>query len=111
MSNHQRQKGKAGEREFAKVLRELGFDARRSQQYSGEGGTADLVTSIPNLHVEVKRRTKIGAARFMDQAERDWLDSDIPLIAMREDGGEWLVVIKAKDLTAVARKIRGIPEM
>ena len=48
MSNHQRQKGKAGEREFAKVLRELGFDARRSQQYSGEGGTADLVTSIPN---------------------------------------------------------------
>ena len=111
MSNHQRQKGKAGEREFAKILREMGFEARRSKQYSGEGGTADLITSISGLHIEVKRRTKIGAARFMDQAERDRLDSDIPLIAMREDRGEWHVMVKAKDLAALARKIQGIPEM
>jgi len=89
----------------------MGFEARRSKQYSGEGGTADLVTSIPGLHVEVKRRTKIGAARFMEQADRDRLDSDIPLIAMREDRGEWHVVLKAKDLAALSRKIRGIPEM
>lgn len=30
-----RQKGKVGEREFASLLREHGFDARRGQQFSG----------------------------------------------------------------------------
>ena len=30
-----RRKGKVGEREFAALLRENGFDARRGQQFSG----------------------------------------------------------------------------
>jgi len=110
MSGANREKGKRGEREFSKVLREMGIDARRSQQYAGTGGTADLITAVPGLHVEVKRRTKIGAARFMDQAERDCLTGDLPIVAMREDGGEWLVVVKAENLVELVRKIQGTQE-
>ena len=54
-----RTKGKVGEREFAALLREHGFDARRpGQQFSGSPESPDSNVSdaaLPWLHVEVKR--------------------------------------------------------
>ena len=106
-----RQKGKRGELEFAKVLTSLGIDARRSQQYAGNEGTADLKTCIPGLHVEVKRRATIGAARFMDQAERDCLPNDLPIVALREDRGSWMVLVKAQELPRLIEKIHDALQM
>ena len=48
-----RAKGKAGERELAKKLREFGVDARRGQQYSGANGDADVV-GLQGVHIECK---------------------------------------------------------
>ena len=50
-----RAKGKAGERELAKKLREFGVDARRGQQYSG-------VTSSPSPMVIRSKKSAIGSA-------------------------------------------------
>jgi len=106
-----REKGKRGEREFAEVLRGLGIEARRSQQYAGNEGTADLKTAVPGLHVEVKRRTAIGAVRFMDQAERDCLPDDLPLVALREDRGEWLILLHAKQIPKLIEKLSDVQGM
>jgi Holliday junction resolvase len=99
-----REKGKRGEREFAAFLRSTGFDARRTQQFSGDAGTADVDSSIDGVHWEVKRRSGIASLRFMEQAERDSLES-IPVVAMREDRGPWHLLILAEDLERFARKI------
>ena len=62
MGKTSRNKGKVGERELAKKLRELGFDARRGQQFCGANGDADVV-GLPNIHIECKR---VEALRLYD---------------------------------------------
>jgi len=99
------QKGKRGELEFAGLLRELGIDARRSQQYCGTEGTADIHSAARGVHWEVKRYAKIASTRFLEQAERDCLPNDLPVVAMREDRGEWTIQLRAKDLARFVAKI------
>ena len=65
-----RQKGAAGERELAKVLRGYGYDTRRGQQYCGANGDADVV-GLPGLHVECKRVERLNLYEAMQQAQRD----------------------------------------
>ena len=50
-------KGKRGEREWAKWLRDNCNckNARRGQQYQGGADSPDVVCGIPNTHCEVKR--------------------------------------------------------
>lgn len=52
-----KRKGKTGELEAVQFLKSLGFaDARRTQQYNGVAGDADVSCpdSLPGLHIEVK---------------------------------------------------------
>lgn len=104
MGAKSRRKGAAGEREFAAVLSTFGISARRSQQFCGLNQTADLVTSANGLHFEVKRYQRIAALRFMEQAERD-AKENVPVVAMREDRGEWHLMIRATDLKEFAQRI------
>lgn len=111
MGKASRDKGKRGEREVVDLFKAHGFTAHRSAQVDGTM-SCDVVTSIPALHVEVKRYAKIGAMRFMDQAVRDakaagpWMtilgaDPDgksfprLPILFMREDEGPWRVMVDA----------------
>ena len=65
-----RQKGKVGEREFAALLREHGFDARRGQQFSGSPDSPDVVSdALAWLHVEVKRVQNLNLTDACAQAE------------------------------------------
>ena len=51
-----RNKGAAGEREVAGILRGYGYKkARRGQQYCGSNGDADVV-GLPGIHIEVTVR-------------------------------------------------------
>ena len=100
-----REKGKRGEREVAQALRDLGFDARRTQQYAGADGTADIRSSISGTHWEVKRYAKIAALRFLDQARRDAPPGDVAVVACREDGGPWVIQVELANLPTLARKI------
>lgn len=72
-------------------------DCIRSAQ-AGGAYAADLLHAGTGLHVEVKRRKKIAATHFMEQAERDKREEDIPVVLMREDGySTWLVVLRIED--------------
>lgn len=92
-----RQKGKRGELEFARLLRDHGFDnARRGQQYSGANGDADVI-GIDGLHIEVKRVEKLNLQDAFDQAKRDARTGEIPVVAHRKNNCEWLITLPADD--------------
>ena len=94
-----RSKGCRGEREFAQWLREnLGCEARRGQQFSGSPDSPDVVHSLEGIHFEVKRTERLSVYEAMEQAERD-CGEDVPIVAHRRNRKEWLLIIKAEDLT------------
>lgn len=105
MGRASREKGKRGEREFVHALRALGIDARRTQQFSGKAGDADVDSELEGIHWEVKRRTSIAATRFLEQADADRKENQSPVVAMREDRGPWMILLKLNDLETLARTL------
>jgi len=91
-----RRKGKVGEREFASLLREHGFDARRGQQFSGGADSPDVVSdALAWLHVEVKRVQHLNLIDACVQAEGDsggkpWI------VAHRRNHAPWLITMRAE---------------
>lgn len=96
MSRSQRDKGKRGERELAEALRQLGYPARRGQQYAGDPSAPDIV-GPPGTWWECKRRERLNVASIMDQvvAEAGHL---VPILAHRRSHSEWLLTIRLDDL-------------
>lgn len=99
-----RQKGKRGEREAAALLRSHGFEeARRSVQYSGREGTADLAGTL-GYHVEVKNTGRCALPAWLEQVDRDRGQKPF-LILWKQPGGRWLAIGDAKDvLPALSKK-------
>ncbi len=95
-----RRKGTRGEREVAKLLTDLGFPARRSQQYNGLG-KGDVVIEGSDLHIEVKYGQGYGLKRdgtpnymlrrAMEQAERD-ADGKPWVVFWRQKREEWRMI-------------------
>jgi Holliday junction resolvase len=91
-----RTKGKVGEREFAALLREQGFDARRGVQFSGGADSPDVVSdALAFLHIEVKRTQALNLRDACAQAEGDsggkpWV------VAHRRNHAPWLITLTAE---------------
>ena len=99
-----RNKGAAGERELAKVLRELGFDgARRGQQFSGGTDSPDVI-AIDGIHIECKRVEKLNLEQAMSQSIRD-AGEKLPTVMHRKNRGEWLVTAPLKEVVKFAELI------
>jgi hypothetical protein len=91
-----RRKGKVGEREFAALLRENGFEARRGQQFCGGGESPDVVCdALAWLHVEVKRVQALNLADACAQAEGDCAGKPW-IVAHRRDHAPWLITMRAE---------------
>ena len=99
------QKGKRGELELAALLREWGFDARRGQQFSGASGDADVVSSIPWLHIEVKRQEALNLRAALEQAAKDAAGAQgcprTPVVLHRSNRTAWLATMALTDLLAL----------
>ena len=99
-----RRKGKVGEREFASLLRENGFDARRGQQFSGGAESPDVVSpALPWLHMEVKRVQNLNLTDACVQAEGDcggkpWI------VAHRKNRGPWFITLDSDALYELLRQ-------
>lgn len=92
-----KQKGAAGERELAQVLRDHGFDkARRGIQYCGANGDADVL-GLPGIHIECKRREKLNIQDAYDQSKHDAREGEVPVVMHRRNHCEWLVTMKLDD--------------
>lgn len=87
-----REKGKRGERELARKLREQGFGkARRGQQFSGANGDADVV-GLPGVHIECKRTERLSLYDALSQAKADAKDDEAPVVMHRKNNCEWVVI-------------------
>lgn len=100
---HSLNKGKRFEREVANWFKARGYPARRTAQVDGMLNSD--VLAIDGLHVECKHYAKIGAEKFLIQAERDAKDGDTPVVFMRQDNGRMMVMCRADDLFDMAEKL------
>jgi len=98
-----RQKGARGEREAAALLRSLGFEARRGQQYNGVEGQ-DVVHSIPGVHIEVKRTETLSVYAAVAQAVTD-AAGNLPVVLHKRNRKDWLFIVRAEDVLRFARVI------
>jgi len=108
VSKSQRTKGAAGEREFCKLLAEHGFRQPKRLLGQARDGGGDIPT--PPVLWEVKRRKSLAVYGFMQQCvdaipNRKEGDCSIPAVAMRADGEEWLVVMRARDALPILRQV------
>lgn len=99
-----RQKGAAGERELANLLKEYGYDTRRGQQYSGINGDADVV-GIPGLHIECKRVEKLNLDTALEQSKRDARKGEMPVVIHRKNRQEWKVTLSLKDFMKLYKEV------
>lgn len=100
-----RAKGCRGELEFAAVLKEAGFEARRGQQFSGGGDSPDVISNVPGVHWEVKRVESGNLYNWFHQARRDSLETgNIPVVAHRKNGKEWLAILNVEDLLELIKR-------
>ena len=86
-----RQKGAAGERELAKVLRAEGYECRRGQQFCGANGDADVV-GLPRVHIECKRVERLELYTALSQAKSDAREGEMPVVMHRKNNCEWVVI-------------------
>lgn len=93
MSKSQRAKGAAAEREIAALMTDhFGQIVKRKLGAARDGGD-DI--EVGPFSIEVKRRAKIAVTAFMEQAWENCGDKT-PVVMMREDGGQWLVMFPAE---------------
>lgn len=106
MAVNGKRKGKNGELELARKLREHGYNARRSVQYNGkeEEGQADVL-GLPGIHIECKRTERLNIYDAVNQAKRD---SDgkqqIPVVFHRKNHCEWLAIMTVDDFMNLYRE-------
>jgi hypothetical protein len=103
-----KQKGKRGELELCHVLTELfGWEARRSQQFNGNAGDADLIVKeMPELFVECKRVEALSLPKAMSLAVTQ-AGTQLPAIFHRRnrDSLGWLLTIRLTDLTRLVEMV------
>ncbi len=105
MGKTSKNKGKVGERELARKLREYGYDARRTAQYCGkaEDGEADLV-GLPGIHIECKRTESLRIYDAMAQAKHDCQGKNIPAVFHRKNNHAWLVILPLDDFMTIYKE-------
>jgi Holliday junction resolvase len=99
MAINSKRKGKTGELELARKLKEHGYDVRRSVQYNGkeEDGQADLV-GLDGIHIECKRTEKLNLYDAVNQAKRDSEGKgEVPVVFHRRNNCEWLAILPLDD--------------
>ena len=95
-----REKGKRGEREWAALCRDQGYDCRRTAQFRGNTGDAGDVEGLPGIHMEVKRTERLLPWDYMTQAAHDAAaggEGKMPIVAWKKNDHGWMVLMKAED--------------
>ena len=107
MGKKSRDKGKRGERAARDQCRKYwnsGDKCIRAAQANGKF-SCDLLGALPESHVEVKFYQRIVATDFMEQAKEDAEEGQIPIVIMKQNGGEWMCMIRMQDSVAFAKRL------
>lgn len=109
-------KGKRGERAFAKVMEELGYEARRSQQYQGvssDPDSADLQHSIANVRAEIKfgyddeelwRQT---VKKWIKDAKLETPEGSLWFIAWKRTRKQWEIIFEIEGIIVKTDDVEG----
>ena len=95
-----KRKGKDGELELVRLIKEHGYDARRTAQYCGNKGEAADVVGLPGISIECKRVEQLNIYNAINQATRDAEaagNGDLPVVFHRKNNCKWLVTCWAED--------------
>ena len=103
MPINSKDKGRRGEAELARKLREYGYDTRRGQQFCGANGDADVV-GLPFIHIECKRVERLNIEDAMAQSKHDAREGEIPVVMHRKNNCEWLVTMRLIDWMELYRE-------
>ena len=98
MAINSKAKGKKGELDLVRKLKEFGFETRRSVQYNGkaDGGQADLI-GLEGIHIECKRVERLNIYDAMAQANHDAKANELPTVFHRKNNAKWLVTMSLDD--------------
>lgn len=103
MPKNSRAKGKTGELEAAKLLREHGYEARRGQQFAGGPESGDLKHNVPYVHFEVKRTEKLRLYDAIAQATEDAPEGHDPVVLHRQNNKDWVVILPAANFLKIMK--------
>ena len=103
MAVNSRRKGAEFERKLASMLRDLGYECRRGQQYSGANGDADVV-GLPGIHIEAKAVERLNLYDAMAQAKRDSREGELPAVFHKKNRCKVLVTMELEDWMQIYRE-------
>ena len=106
MAINSRNKGVAGELEFAKYLRAAGFEARRGQQHKGGPDSPDVISDMERIQWEVKRVQSLNIHKAVEKLcdETDFMDT--PVVAHRKNDTAWLATLYVDDFLRMYRLLK-----
>lgn len=98
MPINSKQKGARFERQLAAILRENGYECRRTAQYCGNTGDASDVVGLPGIHIEAKHQERMQLYEWLAQAIRDAGKSgNKPTVFHKKNGADILVTMRLSD--------------
>lgn len=100
MGKASRDKGKRGELELARLLRDRGYDAHRGAQHRGGPDSPD-VEGLPGIHIECKRTERLDLYGALDQARRDSAPGDVPVVMHRRNECDWVAILRLEDFLRI----------
>jgi Holliday junction resolvase len=96
-----RNKGAAGERELAGILKDhLCFEVKRNLGQARDG--ADDIT-IQKFRIEVKRQERLQVDKWSEQVESCSKLGEVPILVYRRNGQPWRVCLKLDDFIPMLR--------
>lgn len=104
MAINSKRKGKKGELELARKLREYGYETRRTAQYCGNTGDAADLVGLPGVHIECKRTESLRLYDAVAQAKRDATGGKIPVVFHRKNNSEWLAILPMDEFMKIYRE-------
>jgi Holliday junction resolvase len=98
-----RSKGARGEVELVTLLRENGWPHARRNFGSGSSGGNDLVGGPADVAFECKRTERLRLHEAYAQLLAAARPTDLPVLAHRRNGGEWLATVPLDELLALLK--------
>lgn len=96
-----RNKGAAAERELAAILSdELGFVVKRKLGQARDSGD-DI--QVGKFRIEAKRRETLALPAWCRQIEEHCQSGEVPIVAYRQNGQPWRIVMKLEDFLPLLR--------
>lgn len=103
MGASERRKGAAAERELAARLTDaLGVEVKRKLGAARDGGD-DI--QVARYRIEAKNHKRLAIPEWLRQAEASCDNAgDVPIVAFRQTGGRWYVVMSLDDWMPLVRE-------